>query len=216
MLVIPTSPARLSSFAPVSTTHLQRFLVLLVAAVLTTGRRTVSNLLRTSAELAMGTPPAITASSLGAAGPPSDWRGSWPVSSSIIGPRRPSAWPATTPSTSTAAPRSTARLPSRPGPLDHSYTPTAGHKWVVLAILVRFRSRLGRGRCRCSRRCIAIRRRTEGQGPAKKPRRKKAKDRAKVKAKERARCQAEAEPRRGQEAKEAGARPARRHKTPSN
>ena len=45
----------LSSFAPVfyHPTY-QRFLVLLLAAVLTTGRRTVSNLLRTAAGLAHG------------------------------------------------------------------------------------------------------------------------------------------------------------------
>src|SRR5438270_3343626 len=47
----------LSSFAPVfhHPTY-QRFLVLLIAAVLTTGRRTVSNLLRTAGELAPGHP----------------------------------------------------------------------------------------------------------------------------------------------------------------
>ena len=56
MLVIPDfARPVLSGFAPVfyHPTY-QRFLVLLVAAVLTTGRRTVSNLLRTAAELATG------------------------------------------------------------------------------------------------------------------------------------------------------------------
>jgi DDE superfamily endonuclease len=58
MLVIPDfARPVLSSFAPVfyHPTYL-RFLILLVAAVLTTGRRTVSNLLRTAADLAPGHP----------------------------------------------------------------------------------------------------------------------------------------------------------------
>ena len=58
MLLIP-SFARpvLDQFAPVffQPTY-QRFLVLLVAAILTTGRRTVSNLLRTVPGLAPGDP----------------------------------------------------------------------------------------------------------------------------------------------------------------
>ena len=65
MLVIPDfAQPVVSSFAPVfyHPTY-QRFLVLLVAAVLTTGRRTVSNLLRTSSDLAPGHPSTITASS---------------------------------------------------------------------------------------------------------------------------------------------------------
>src|SRR5262245_45327466 len=47
----------LSAFAPVfyHPTY-QRFLILLLAAILTTGRRTVSNRLRTSAGLAQGDP----------------------------------------------------------------------------------------------------------------------------------------------------------------
>src|SRR5215472_1233373 len=58
MLVIPDfARPILSSFAPVfyHPTY-QRFLVLLIAAILTTGRRTVSNLLRTAADLAQGHP----------------------------------------------------------------------------------------------------------------------------------------------------------------
>jgi hypothetical protein len=58
MLVIPDfARPVLSSFAPVfyHPTY-QRFVVLLIAAVLTTGRRTVSNLLRTAGELAPGHP----------------------------------------------------------------------------------------------------------------------------------------------------------------
>ena len=58
MLVIPEfARPVLSSFAPVfyHPTY-QRFLVLLVAAILTTGRRTVANLLRTAGELAPGHP----------------------------------------------------------------------------------------------------------------------------------------------------------------
>jgi hypothetical protein len=56
MLVIPDfARPVLSSFEPVfyHPTY-QRFLVLLVAAVLATGRRTVTNLLRTAGELAHG------------------------------------------------------------------------------------------------------------------------------------------------------------------
>jgi hypothetical protein len=58
MLVIPDfAQPVLCSFAAVfyHPTY-QRFLVLLVAAILTAGRRTVSNLLRTSADLAPGDP----------------------------------------------------------------------------------------------------------------------------------------------------------------
>jgi hypothetical protein len=58
MLVIPSfAQPLLSQFAPVfwQPTY-QRFLLLLVAAVLTTGRRTVSNLLRSVAGLASGDP----------------------------------------------------------------------------------------------------------------------------------------------------------------
>src|SRR5215467_12571757 len=58
MLVIPDfAQPVLSSFAPVfyHPTY-QRLLVLLIAAILTTGRRTVSNLLRTAADLAKGHP----------------------------------------------------------------------------------------------------------------------------------------------------------------
>ncbi len=51
----------------------QRFLVLLLAAVLTTGRRNVSNLLRTAATWPPATPPAITASSRNGAGPRRPW-----------------------------------------------------------------------------------------------------------------------------------------------
>ena len=58
MLVLPDfAQPVLCSFAPVfyDPTY-QRVLVLLIAAILTTGRRTVSNLLRTAAELAPGHP----------------------------------------------------------------------------------------------------------------------------------------------------------------
>src|SRR5215467_4500927 len=58
MLVIPDfAQPVLSSFAPVfyHPTY-QRFLVLLIAAILTTGRRTISDLLRTAADLAPGHP----------------------------------------------------------------------------------------------------------------------------------------------------------------
>ena len=56
MLTIPEfARPVLSAFAPVfyDPTY-QRFLLLLLAAILTTGRRTVSNLLRTAAGLARG------------------------------------------------------------------------------------------------------------------------------------------------------------------
>jgi hypothetical protein len=47
--------------------------LLAVAAILTTGRRTVSNLLRTLGHLAQGPCPAITASCLRPAGPACAW-----------------------------------------------------------------------------------------------------------------------------------------------
>ena len=58
MFVIPSfAQPLLGQFAPIflQPTY-QRFLVLLVAAILTTGRRTVSNLLRTVPGLAPGDP----------------------------------------------------------------------------------------------------------------------------------------------------------------
>jgi hypothetical protein len=75
MLVIPSfAQPLLGQFAPVfcQPTY-QRFLVLLVAATLTTGRRTVSNLLRTVPGLAPDIPPAITASSPNGVGPRCGW-----------------------------------------------------------------------------------------------------------------------------------------------
>ena len=112
MLVIPDfAQPVLSSFAPVfyHPTY-QRFLVLTLAAILTTGRRTVANLLRTAGDLAPGHPSSYHRVL-------SRRRWSSPeLARLLIGfildhgiPEGPVALAATTPSTSIAAPRSTAR-----------------------------------------------------------------------------------------------------------
>ena len=56
MIILPDEPSGLlDSFAAVFThPTFERFLVLLGAAILTTGRRTVANLLRTAGSLASG------------------------------------------------------------------------------------------------------------------------------------------------------------------
>ena len=184
----------LSSFAPVfyHPTY-QRFLVLLLAAVLTTGRRTVSNLLRTAAGLAHGDASSFHRVLSKRRWSLSPWRGSWPASSSIIGsPMGPSSWPATIPSTSTAGQGLWQGLSPRPGAPTHSYTAFRwGHKWVVLAILVQFPF---------ATRAWALpvltalyhspEKAAKAEAPAAKPRRKKAKDKTKARAKERARGKA--------------------------
>lgn len=77
MPILPDdSLALLDSFAPVFTEPTyQRFLVLMGAAILTTGRRTIANLLRTAGSLAQAIRPATVVSSP----PPGGRRFSWPV-----------------------------------------------------------------------------------------------------------------------------------------
>ena len=211
----------LSSFAPVfyHPTY-QRFLVLLLAAVLTTGRRTVSNLLRTAAGLAHG-----DASSFHRVLSKRRWSDSrlgadpGPLHPRSLGPR----W---------------ARLPGRrryrrraprakvygkgchrdPVRSTHSYTAFRwGHKWVVLAILVQFPF---------ATRAWALpvltalyhspEKAAKAEAPAAKPRRKKAKDKTKVQAKERARRKASRVKAKTKAPKKmTKSQVRRRHKTPS-
>jgi hypothetical protein len=218
MLTVPDfAQPVLSSFAPVfyQPTY-QRFLVLLLAALLTTGRRTVSNLLRTAAGLAKG-----DASSF----------------HRVLSRRRRSAlalarilaryilehWvpegPVLLAGDDTVDEHRGAKVYGKgchrdPVRSTHSYTAFRwGHKWVVLAILVQFPF---------AARAWALpvlaaldhnpEKATRTETPATEPRRKKAKDKTKVQAKERARRKAQAKAKAPRE--EAGAQ-RRRHKTPS-
>ena len=207
MLLIP-SFARpvLDQFAPVffQPTY-QRFLVLLVAAILTTGRRTVSNLLRTVPGLAPGDP-----SSYHRVFSKRRWS-SFPLArllTKFILDRYVPEGPIFLAGDDTVDEHRGAKVHGKschrdPVRSTHSFTAYRwGHKWVVLTILVPFpfASRpwalpvlvvLYRGADK-----------TQTKGPTKpKRKRKKAKDKTKVKAKQRARRKAEA------------ATP--RHKTPS-
>jgi hypothetical protein len=227
MLVIPDfARPVLSSFAPVfyHPTY-QRFLVLLIAAVLTTGRRTVSNLLRTAADLAPGHPSSYHRVL-------SRRRWSTLQLARILARFILDHWapdgPICLAGDDTVDEHRGAKVYGKgchrdPVRSTHSYTAYRwGHKWAVLAILVKFPF---------AKRPWALpvlaalyrdpEKDPKAKAPAAKPRRREAKDRAKVKAKERARRQAEARARTEAQAKEAkrakkaGARPARRHKTPS-
>jgi len=216
MLVIPDfAQPVLSSFAPVfyHPTY-QRFLLLLIAAILTTGRRTVSNLLRTAAELAPGHPSSYHRVL-------SRRRWSSLRLARILARFLLDHWapdgPVRLAGDDTVDEHRGAKVYGKgchrdPVRSTHSYTAYRwGHKWVVLAILVKFPFAT---RLWALPVLVALYRNPEGRpkakAPARKGRRKKAKDRAKVQAKERARRQA-----RARAAKGAGARPARRHKTPS-
>ena len=80
-------------------------------------------------------PPATTASSPDAAGPPGRWPAPWPASLLAASPpTSPSPWPATTPSMSTAARRSTARAATATRSAPPTATPpgaggTSGSSW---------------------------------------------------------------------------------------
>ena len=212
MLVIPDfAQPVLSSFAPVfyHPTY-QRFLVLLVAAILTTGRRTVANLLRTAGVLAHGDPSSYHRVL-------SRRRWSSPELARILIRSILDRWvpdgPVRLAGDDTVDEHRGARVHGKgchrdPVRSTHSYTAYRwGHKWVVLTILVPFPF---------ARRpwalpvLMALYRSPEKapKAKSKKARRRKAKDR--TKAKERARRRAEAQRARG-----AQAGPARRHKTPS-
>jgi DDE superfamily endonuclease len=225
MLVIPDfAQPVLSSFAPVfyDPTY-QRFLVLLIAAILTTGRRTVSNLLRTAADLAPGHPSSYHRvlsrrrwSSLQLARILARWiLAHWvpdgPVclaGDDTVDEHRGA----------TVYGKGCHRDPVRS---THSYTAYRwGHKWVVLAILVKFPFA---SRAWALPVLVALYRSPEKAKKAKKTqaaaaRGRKAKDKTKVQAKERARRQAEAKATaaaaaRAKTAKTLPLKP--RHKTPS-
>ena len=202
--------------------HLPALLVLLVAAVLTTGRRTVSNLLRTAAELATG-----HASSYHRVLSKRRWsslRLARLLAGFILARWAPDG-PVCLAGDDTVDEHRGAKVYGKgchrdPVRSTHSYTAYRwGHKWVVLAILVKFPFAT---RPWALPVLAALYRNPEKDPKAKakapKARRRDAKDRTKVRAKERARRQAEARARAKAEAKEARkarARPARRHKTPS-
>jgi hypothetical protein len=220
MLVIPDfARPVLSAFAPVfyHPTY-QRFLVLLLAAVLTTGRRTVSNLLRTAGDLAPGHPSSYHRvlsrrrwSSLRLAR----------ILARLILERWAPAGPVGLAGDDTVDEHRGATVYGKgchrdPVRSTHSYTAYRwGHKWVVLAVLVQFPFAT---RPWALPVLAALYRNPEKdpKAKAKGARRRKAKDRTQAKAKERARRQAEARAEaEARKAKEAGARPRRRHKTPS-
>jgi len=216
MLVIPDfAQPVLSSFAPVfyHPTY-QRFLVLTIATVLTTGRRTISNLLRTAGELAHGHPSSYHRVL-------SRRRWSSPELARILIRFILDHWvpegPVSLAGDDTVDEHRGARVYGKgchrdPVRSTHSYTAYRwGHKWVVLTILVPFPFAK---RPWALPVLVALYRSPEkapkAKAEAQKARRRKAKARTKAKAKERARRRAEAQRARG-----AQAGPARRHKTPS-
>jgi len=218
MLVIPDfARPVLSSFAPVfyHPTY-QRFLVLLVAAVLTTGRRTVANLLRTAGELAPGHPSSYHR--VLSRRRWSSFRLARILTRFILDHWAPDG-PIQLAGDDTVDEHRGAKVYGKgchrdPVRSTHSYTAYRwGHKWVVLTILVKFPFA---PRPWALPVLVALYRSPEkvpeAKAPAKKARRRKARDRAKVKAKERAGRRAAAETK---EARGVGASRIRRHKTPS-
>jgi hypothetical protein len=214
MLVIPDfAQPVLFSFAPVfyHPTY-QRFLVLLVAAILTTGRRTVANLLRTAGELAPGDPSSYHRVL-------SRRRWSSPELARILIGFILDHWvpegPVALAGDDTVDEHRGARVYGKgchrdPVRSTHSYTAYRwGHKWVVLTILVPFPFAK---RPWALPVLVALYRSPEKapKAAAKTARRRKAKDRTKAQAKERARRRAETRRSRGIQAGSA-----RRHKTPS-
>jgi DDE superfamily endonuclease len=223
MLTLPEfAQPVLSSFAPVfyHPTY-QRFLVLLLAALLTTGRRTVSNLLRTAAGLAHG-----DASSFHRVLSQRRW--STLALARILIRFILDHWvpdgPVAVVGDDTVDEHRGARVYGKgchrdPVRSTHSYTAFRwGHKWVVLAILVQFPF---------VTRAWALpvlaalyhnpEKATQAKAPATKPRRQKAKDQTRVKAQERARRQtaARAQAQTQTPKKPTQAQGRRRHKTPS-
>jgi hypothetical protein len=210
----------LGSFAPVfyHPTY-QRFLVLLLGAILTTGRRTVSNLLRTAAGLAHG-----DASSFHRVLSKRRW--STLALARILARFILDHWvpegPVFLAGDDTVDEHRGAKVYGKgchrdPVRSTHSYTAFRwGHKWVVLAILVRFPFAT---RAWALPVLTALYRSPEkakkAEAPAAKSRREK--DKTKVKAKERARrkasARARAKPKTPKGKTEAPLR--RRHRTPS-
>jgi DDE superfamily endonuclease len=227
MLVIPDfAQPVLCSFAPVfyEPTY-QRVLVLLMAAILTTGRRTVSNLLRTAADLAPGHPSSYHRVL-------SRRRWSSLQLARILARFILDHWvpegPIGLAGDDTVDEHRGAKVYGKgchrdPVRSTHSYTAYRwGHKWVVLAILVKFPFA---SRAWALPVLVALYRNPEKaptpKVPAPKARKKKAKDQARVQAKQRARRKAEAQAKaaaaakapKGKKAKALPLKP--RHKTPS-
>jgi hypothetical protein len=204
----------LSSFAPVfyHPTY-QRFLVLLLAALLTTGRRTVSNLLRTVAGLAQG-----DASSFHRVLSRRRW--STLALARILARFLLDHWvpdgPVYLAGDDTVDEHRGAKVYGKgchrdPVRSTHSYTAFRwGHKWVVLAILVSFPFATRPWALPVLAALYHSPEKAKGaEAPAPKRRRRKAKDQTKARAKQRVRRRAEV-------AKETTrARSRRRHKTPS-
>jgi len=223
MLILPEfAQPILVLFAPAfSHPTYQRFLVLLLAAVLTTGRRTVSNLLRTAAGLARG-----DASSFHRVLSKRRW--STLALARILTRFLLDHWvpegPVLLAGDDTVDEHRGAKVYGKgchrdPVRSTHSYTAFRwGHKWVVLAILVQFPF---------ATRAWALpvlaalyhspEKTTKSKTPAAKRRRKKkAKDKTKVQAKQRAGRKAQAQARaKTKRPKETKARLRRQHKTPS-
>jgi hypothetical protein len=196
----------------------QRVLLLLLAAILTTGRRTVSNLLRTAAGLAKG-----DASSFHRVFSRRRW--STLALARILARFILEHWvpegPVLLAGDDTVDEHRGAKVYGKgchrdPVRSTHSYTAFRwGHKWVVLAILVQFPF---------ATRAWALpvltalyhspKKATKTKAPAAKRRRKKARDKTKVQAKQRAgrRAQAQAKTK-GRKKTKAQLR--RQHKTPS-
>jgi hypothetical protein len=218
MIVIPDfAQPVLSLFAPVfcEPTY-QRFLLLTVAAILTTGRRTVSNLLRTVAPLAQGDPSSYHRVLS---------RRRWStlqlarILARFLLEHYVPAGPVALAGDDTVDEHRGATVHGKgchrdPVRSTHSYTAYRwGHKWVVLAILVKFPFA---ARPWALPVLVALYRNPEKAPAAKattKARGRQAKDQAKVRAKERARRKAAAAA--AAKAKAKAGRAARRHKTPS-
>jgi hypothetical protein len=222
MLTLPefTQPV-LSLFAPVfyHPTY-QRFLVLLLAAVLTTGRRTVSNLLRTASGLARG-----DASSFHRVLSKRRW--STLALARILTRFILEHWvpegPVLVAGDDTVDEHRGAKVYGKgchrdPVRSTHSYTAFRwGHKWVVLAILVPFPFAT---RAWALPVLAALYHSPEKAAQSKAPaprRRKKAKDKTRVQAKQRAgrKAAAQAQAKAKTPRKKTKAQVRRQHKTPS-
>ena len=207
MLVIPPfAQPLLDQFAPVfyQPTY-QRFLVLLVAAILTTGRRTVSNLLRSASGLAPGDPSSYHRVF-------SKRRWSTPQLARLLAKFLLDHYVADGPvflaGDDTVDEHRGAKVHGKgchrdPVRSTHSFTAYRwGHKWVVVTILVKFPFAT---RAWALPVLVALYRsadKAEAKSPTK-TKRKKVKDKTKAKAKQRARRQAQ------------GPTSKPRHKTPS-
>ena len=119
----------------------ERFLTLMCGAILATGRRTITNLLRAVGGLAPGHPSSYHRVSRGAAGRCGPWPTAWPISSLRHWVPEGSVALA---GDDTVDEHRGAHVYGKgrhrdPVRSTHSYTAYRwGHKWVVLAILVRF------------------------------------------------------------------------------